>query len=153
MKRIIVIFILFIINLNAEAEKISSKQTNILAITAGNAYFGLKYNVISRLSMEVRSSFDTGVILFSGRLNYVFFKIKRLNIYSGFETGYILFNYNNIRGKGWLFSPFAGIEYFVIKKLSVLSDIGYTIINLTSHSISVTGPEIILNLGINYYIF
>jgi len=150
MKKAIIIFLLLTIISKIEASDNTNKK---FALTAGNIYIGAKYNFIQRFSIELRSAFDNGVLCSLGRLNCIFWKIKKLNSFIGFEYGYILFNYENISGKGYVVSPFIGAEYFLKEKFSVGTDIGYSIINLKSKNFSINGPEIILNFGVNYYLF
>ncbi|MCS7228258.1 MAG: hypothetical protein NZ839_04770, partial [Endomicrobia bacterium] len=124
-----------------------------LGITIGNLYGGLKYKFHPKVSTELRGLFDTGIQTYVIRADYSIATILgRLTPYVGVDFGYILFDIENIKGDGNMYSIFVGNRIRLIKTLMLEIDIGYSNITLQSKGKSVSGPEMMLSTGLVYFI-
>ena len=79
--------------------------------------------------------------------------IKKLIPLAGLELDYTVFKDDDISGNGLIAYPFAGGEYFVSNKLSLIMDFGPAFISLKEKEfeLSVDSFEWVVNLGIYYY--
>lgn len=122
---------------------------------AGLNYPGVsvKYGITSRLAIEVRYQTESGVAVMGPRLYYIIKEMNKINLHAGIEADFITFTGEVSKGTGYAGEVFVGGEYFINRNLSFLIDIGPAFISMadTGTSESVSGIEIVLNLGINYY--
>ena len=124
-----------------------------LSVTIGNPWFGLKYDISKRFSAELKDVVDPDLNIPTLKGYYNFYKGNKLTGFTGLEYGIISFKSDDVTGTGFLISVFIGSEYKIMPDKSISLDIGYSTIDLKSLNYSVAGPEYILNLGINCYIF
>jgi len=124
-----------------------------LALSLGNPYLGLKYDFSSRLAGELRGIYFEGIRSYLLRGYFSFGRLGILKPYLGLDGGYILFNDEGISGEGYLFSPLLGTEIRLKKNLAISTDFGYSTILVKSGDYSLSGAEIIFNLGLNIYLF
>ncbi len=122
-----------------------------LGVTVGYPYLGIKYNFLENFALEFRSAVDYDIRVFVGRFYWNFKKFERLNVFMGFECGYIDFVSYDIKGDGYETSVFLGGEYFIFPKLSFNIDFSPTLIGVKSGRYEVSGVEFVLNLGLNFY--
>ncbi|OGS21567.1 MAG: hypothetical protein A2252_00090 [Elusimicrobia bacterium RIFOXYA2_FULL_39_19] len=131
----------------------AEQQKDWLAVTIGNPWLGVKYDISKRFSVELRDVIDPELTIPDLRAAFNFYRGEKLKGFAGLEYGAISFNSDSLSGNGTLINVFAGSEYRISPKLGLSADIGYTNIDIKSSIYSVAGPEYIFNLGLNCYIF
>ncbi len=120
-------------------------------IGLGNPYLSMKYHASQRTAYEIRAAFGTGINVYSARYyRNSIFKGKSVTFF-GLEAGSIAFAKEDIGGSGYFAMVFLGLERFILKKMTLVFDIGPAYISLSSDDISVEGIELVYNLGIYYY--
>ncbi|MBU2614696.1 MAG: porin family protein [Elusimicrobia bacterium] len=128
-------------------------QQNRLAVTIGNPWLGVKYDISRRFSAELRDVIDPDMNIPAVRGYYSFYKGEKLKGFAGLEYGTISFKSDDVSGTGTLMTVLAGSEYKLLPKLALSAEFGYTIIDVKSSDYEVSGPEYVFNLGLNCYIF
>lgn len=123
------------------------------ALTLGNPYIGIKYHFFHKLSLELREIVDYNIYSSLLRGYITIFHTKLFIPYFGLETGYINFDTEGIKGNGNIYSLFIGTDFKITKNIVFATDITYSIITLYYKTYSVSGPELIFNAGLNFYLF
>lgn len=116
---------------------------------------GLRYFFSDSTAVELRGQYEKDVAIGGARL-YLFpwlFKKEGVVPYFGVEGDYGSFKGDYAEGNGYAAGAFAGVEYFMGKSLSVQTDVGASYLSLKDKDTSLTqsGLEFILNLGVNIY--
>lgn len=124
---------------------------DIYGISIGNAYLGLRYGFSPKFGVEIRKGLDSEVNTTNIRGYFNIYDKEKSGIYLGAEYSSINFNSNGIAGEGYSVLPFAGIEFFLGRNISLGIDLGPMYINLGSQNVSVDGFEYVSNFGLNYY--
>jgi len=124
-----------------------------LGITLGNPWIGLQYNLFSRTGLEVRYSLDPEVKLVNFRGNYDLIQKNPYSIFAGLDYGSFTFDCEGITGTGSAITPFLGASYTLNKKISISTDLGYSIISVESGNASLSGPEYAFNIWLTVYPF
>jgi len=130
------------------ADDISGK----LGLGLGNPYISLKYGLNSKLAGEIRGAFGSGISVYGIRGYYNFNPESKAVIFLGGEADLISFDIEGISGEGNVLMVFVGLEYFISDKLTLSTDIGPALITVSSEGTSVSGPEWVFNVGINFYL-
>ena len=147
---------------NSSAFKSSNSSTNIrsgLSVGAGWPYFGLKYFFNEDFGSEFRFAFGDGINDCAVRGYWSFKKFGNFSLFTGLEGGYITFDtmnvYNTMKvsGTGYEVSPFLGIEYFFVKRISFMFDFSMPIIGLTSRDVTLGGIQWVTNGALYIYPF
>ena len=150
-----------------------------VGIGLGWPYASVKYNMSDRTAVEARYAAGSGVNVLAGRLYWNFSKYSkiksdekfdypalykaqhikpnisyenRLDLFTGFEGGYVKFNTLDMTGTGYECAVLAGGEYFFSKRVSLMLDFSPTLIGLKSDGYKVNGVEWVLNMGIYFYL-
>jgi len=144
-----ILILIFITGLTWSQEQAVKK----LSVTIGNPWFGLKYDINSRFSAELRDVVDPDLNIPAVKGYYNFYKGSKLTGFTGVGYGIISFKSEDVTGNGSLLTVFVGSEYKLMPNKSLSLDIGYSTINLKSSNYSVSGPEYIFNIGLNCYVF
>lgn len=92
----------------------------------GYPLLSFKHVLSSRVSGEIKGFYSSNLSLLGGRFNYDL----RNGLYAGFECDYADLDTQSVKGKGILFMPFIGTEYFFSNNFSLTVDLGPTSINL-----------------------
>ena len=116
---------------------------------------GLRYFFSGSAALELRGQYEKDTTVGGARL-YLFpgsFKKEGIVPYFGLEGDYGSFKGENSKGNGYAGGVFGGLEYFLGRSLSVQTDAGASYLSLKDKETSLTqsGLEFILNLGINIY--
>jgi hypothetical protein len=124
-----------------------------IGIGLGNPYISLKYGLSSKLSIEARGAFGSGISVYGARFYYNFNPKDRSVIFIGGEGDFVSFDKEDISGTGYVVYAFVGGEYFITKRFTFNLDIGPAFIGLEEDelNLSVEGIEYVFNLGINFY--
>jgi hypothetical protein len=86
-------------------------------------------------------------------------KFRNSSLFTGLEGGYITFNTMNVadtirvKGTGYEVSPFFGLEYFFVKRVSFMLDFSMPIINVTHQDVSLSGIQWVTSGAIYFYPF
>jgi len=128
--------------------------SNKLSIGIGYPYVGIKYALTEKISAEARGAFEEGIYIYGARGYYNFTKSGKLTPFSGVELDYVVFDYDDIEGNGFIAYPFIGGEYYVLDNLSLKMDFGSAFISLQEDEfeLKVDGFEWVVNLGVYYYL-
>jgi hypothetical protein len=140
----------------------------------GASYTGgqVRYQFSPRWALEMRYQFgsadsDYGTVRANvwGLRGYHFYPVglrERFSWYWGGEGAYAKTNSlgtsggeSNLRVSGFAVGAFGGIEYRVLPRIAVSTDIGPYLISLkeSDSGISSTGLDFVVNTAINFYIF
>lgn len=122
-----------------------------LSLGFGYPYVSAKYNLSEKTSIEARYATGSGINVYAGRFYWSFKKYDKLNVFTGFEGGYVSFNTLDMKGTGYETSVFLGGEHFISKRTSFILDFAPTLIGLKSDDYKVSGIEWVLNLGLYIY--
>jgi hypothetical protein len=95
--------------------------------------------------------------VFVGGLRYYYYpaRLRRgaLNPYLAVEGDYISFKGTYSKGAGWGGGLYAGAEYFLSRRVSAQTDLGALYLSIEDKDTSLTesGTEFLVNLGVNIY--
>lgn len=115
--------------------------------------FGIRYFLSDNFAIEGRGQFTKDIVV-GGLRSYYYFKLEsKVLLFGGLEADFVSFKGDKSKGTGFAGELFVGGEYFFAEKLSLQMDIGPAFISLKDKdtSISESGVEFVVNLGINYY--
>ena len=91
-----------------------------------------------------------------GLRGYRHFRVnKALQFFAGPEMGYVTAKSSSLKTRGYFGGAFAGLEYYILSRLSVGFDVGpyYTYLREKSTGISDSGVDFVVNTFLNFYIF
>jgi hypothetical protein len=121
-----------------------------LNIGLGYPYVSMKYD-LETLAAEGRFISGSGVRAYAGRGYWNFHHSQKLKGFTGLEGGYIKFDALDITGTGYEAALFAGGEYFMTKRLSLMIDFAPTLISLRSGHTAISCVEYVANIGLSMY--
>lgn len=125
---------------------------NTVGVSIGTFGLGVRTTVIPQIAVELHYSLDPDFHTVSGRGCYnLYTKTPAFVPFVGAEYGIFNFNVEEIQGTGNLIDVFVGSEFALNKHMSLTIDCGYGYLTLESSGVSVSGPEWIFNIGLNYY--
>jgi len=132
---------------------IADNLDNRIGIGLGNPYFGIKYGLSSKFSIEGRGAFGSGIFAGGARIYYNFNPEYRTVIFVGGEGDYVSFDVDDVEGIGFVAYGFIGGEYFITRRFTFNLDIGpaYIFVRENQFDFNEKGLEWVFNLGINYY--
>ena len=110
----------------------------------------VKYD-LKAVAFEGKYISGSGVQACAGRGYWNFYRVAGLNGFAGLEAGYIDFNALDTKGTGGEIALFAGGEYFLTEKLSLLMDLSPTLIALRSGGRSTSYVAYVVNMGFYYH--
>jgi hypothetical protein len=87
---------------------------------------------------------------------YRHFRLRqRLQLFAGTAIGYVTAKSTTFKSTGYLGGAFGGIEYYLMKRLSVGFDVGpyYFTLNEKTAGQSSSGVDFVVNSFLNFYIF
>jgi hypothetical protein len=115
--------------------------------------FGLKYFLSNDYALEAKAQFQDGNDLGGLRLYRYFRPDSKMFLFLGVESDYVRFKGDLSKGSGYFGEVFAGIEYFMSSHFALSMDAGPAYVSLKdqNYSLSASGMEYVLNVGINYY--
>lgn len=125
----------------------------VFAAGLGYPYLALKYTPRPSFSAEARFASGDGVNVYSGRLYWNFETSRSFRLFTGAEGGYVKFDTIDTRGKGAIWAAFGGLEYFVLKNISLSVDFSPTLVNLDSDGVNVNGLEWVANIAVYWHLF
>lgn len=113
----------------------------------------VKYGISPKWAIEGRYQTQDKISVMGPRIYYVMKEGSALNLLAGVEGDYVTFTGDVSQGSGFAGEIFVGGEYFVARNLSFLLDMGPAYVSLsdTDTSESVSGLDVVLNMGVNYY--
>ena len=117
---------------------------------------GFKNFLQDHLAGEIKYQTAEDVTVTGLRGYYYFSKTPGVHIFTGIEVDTISFKGEEGDGNGTAFEVMIGAEHFIQKfnnKLSVEADFGPAVIDLknTNANESLSGIEMILNIGVNWF--
>ena len=121
-----------------------------LSLGLGYPDVSVKYD-LKALAFEGKYISGSGVRAYAGRGYWNFYRAARLKGFTGLEAGYIEFNTLDTKGTGGEAALFAGGEYFLADKLSLMMDLSPTFIALRSGSRNTGYVAFVANLGFYYH--
>ena len=147
------ILLLTIIILSHSFPKSLFAEGHKFAIGAGYPYFCIKYDLFSKFAPEIRYATGEGIQVIAARGYYRFYDAQKINVFTGVEAGYIIFDTLDIEGNGYEGSVFLGSEYFIFNKLSMSIDIAPTYIGLKDNvfDFTVGGIEWVTSIMLYYH--
>jgi hypothetical protein len=113
--------------------------------------FGLRALIGGRWMVEAKGQYEKEAQSAGGRLYRYVFPAGRLYPYLGVEGSYVLFKDEGVDADGMVGEAYAGIEYFIWRKLSLQCDIGPAYVGLDGGGVSVSGIRFIVNFGLTVY--
>lgn len=112
----------------------------------------LNYGLTEKWLAEARTQFGSGIFLIGVRGYYRFpLANKKIIPYLGAQGDFISFKGEKTSGIGFGTLPFAGIEYFIIPRLSVSLDLGPYWSMLFGSGENVSGASLVINTGLTFY--
>lgn len=113
----------------------------------------LKCGVGPKVVIEAKGQFEEDITICGPRLYYNFNQGKAMNLFLGGEAGYVKFKGEDSEGSGFAIEAFIGGEYFLMKNLSLATDIGPAYVSLKDDDTEKTekGIEYVVNVGVNLY--
>jgi hypothetical protein len=151
-KRIILFLSLITLSAACADAKGYQDYVNRLAVGIGYPYLSVKYIFTPKVSGELRLASGDGINVTLFRGYYNFYEKDSVTGFYGGDLGQAAFNTQGMAGAGQIISGFVGGEYSINKNLRLVSDLDLSYLNLGSGANSASGIEIVLNIGINYYI-
>lgn len=134
----------------------ASAETGRGDLALGMNYPGINLKIFfsDKLSLEPRAQFETNILVAGLRCNYNFNPQAMIIFFTGLELDYVSFAGEESKGWGFANELFLGMEFFLMKNLSLQIDFGPALIFLddSNSSFSVTGLEYIVNFGLNWYL-
>jgi len=88
---------------------------------------------------------------YGGRLYLYVFPGSRVYPYLGAGGGYARYQGEGLNADGYLGEAFAGLEYFLWRKLSLQFDFGPAQVGLKEGAVSATGIRFVVNFGLTVY--
>lgn len=127
--------------------------TGDFAIGLNYPGFGARYFFSNTSSIEGKGQFDDDISLMGLRWYYYFNKKSNVLFFAGIEGDLITFKGEDSKGSGSAAELFIGGEYFFDNNLSIQLDFGPAYISLKDKdtSLTETGVELVVNVGINFY--
>lgn len=147
--RYLLFLIIIALALPARAENLKGK------IGLGLNFPGvqLNYGLTEKWLGEARVQFASGIFLIGARGYYRFLLgNKKIIPYLGAEADFISFKGEKTSGIGFGTLPFAGIEYFIIPKMSISIDLGPYWSILAGSGENVSGATLVINTGLTFYL-
>ena len=114
--------------------------------------FGLRALIGGRWMVEAKGQYEKEAQSAGGRLYRYVFPAGRLYPYLGVEGSYVLFKDEGVDADGMVGEAYAGIEYFIWRKLSLQCDIGPAYVGLDGGGVSVSGIRFVVNFGLTLYL-
>ncbi|MDI6792092.1 MAG: hypothetical protein QME81_04395 [bacterium] len=113
----------------------------------------IKYGIGPKVVIEARGQLEEDITVYGSRLYYNFGRDRVMNLFLGGEADYVKFKGKDSEGSGFAVEAFVGGEYFLMKNLSLTTDIGPAYISLKDDDKdeSEKGMEYVVNVGVNYY--
>ncbi|MEW5768016.1 MAG: hypothetical protein AB1797_10415 [bacterium] len=113
----------------------------------------LKCGVGPKVAIEAKGQLEEDITIYGSRLYYNFNRGKAMNLFLGGEADYVTFEGEDSKGSGFAVEAFIGGEYFLMKNLSLTTDIGPAYVSLKDDDTEETeeGVEYVVNVGVNLY--
>ena len=123
------------------------------AIGLNSPGVGLRYFLLNRYCLEIRSQFEPGVLVPGARICRYSGPLAGIFPYFGVEGAYAQYKGDEATGVGYAGAAFLGGEYYVFKRISVQIDFGpgYVSLDDKEYDVDVSGIEFVVNAGLNYY--
>jgi hypothetical protein len=112
---------------------------------------GLRALVGNRWMIEAQGQYEKEAQTYGGRLYLYVFPGSRVYPYLGAGGGYARFQGEGLNADGYLGEAFAGLEYFLWKKLSLQGDIRPAYVGLKEGAVSASGIRFTVNFGLTVY--
>jgi hypothetical protein len=104
----------------------------------------------SRWMVEARGQYESGAQAAGGRIYRYLFPSGRIYPYLGIEGDVAEYTIEGVNENGYLGEAFAGLEYFIWKKLSLQFDFGPAYVGLNGDN-PINGIRYVVNFGFTYY--
>jgi len=104
-----------------------------------------------RWMVEARGQFEQDAQAWGGRAYLYVFPSGRIYPYLGVEGDYVMYKGEGLDAGGYLGEAFLGLEYFILKSLSLQFDFGPAYVGLNQAGISVGGLRFVVNIGLTQY--
>ena len=114
---------------------------------------GVRYFLTDQYSLEAKAQIEKDTSVGGLRAYRYFSAISGILPFAGLEADYISFKGDGVKGSGFAGSAFLGGEFFFARSFSAQFDFGPSYIQLKDKksSLSVSGIEYVMNIGLNYY--
>lgn len=137
----------------ATKKKRFDKRYNKLGVGVGYPFFSVIWGLFPKWNIEPKAAFGSGIFTFGARLNYRIRDWEKIELFTGLEYLYILFEGEGLDGTGAFIEPLIGANYYIHDKIAFSMDLGpsYLFLKETKYSIKKFG-DIILNIQIKLFI-
>ena len=114
---------------------------------------GMRYFMNDRFALEAKAQKEQNVLVGGFRLYNYFRPAHGLFLILGVEGDYVHYKSDVSMGSGYAGGAFAGVELFVLPRVTLQADFGPTYVSLRDQNelISVGSIEYVVNFGINAY--
>jgi hypothetical protein len=106
-----------------------------------------------RFALEIKSQYETDIVIAGLRSYYFFNPRSKLAIFAGIEESAIDFKGDDSEGTGLVSEAFVGGEYSFARNLSFQLDFGPAYVDIKDDDTSKSESEVeyVINLGLNLY--
>lgn len=134
------------------------KEFNTLGIGLGYPYISLIWNLNKKFNIEPRFISDFNeVFIAGGRFNYNFINKTSISAFTGLGYNYLWFRVDEdfMSAAGFIAELFIGGIYKINKKINFTMDMGSAYIYITDdgYDVNAHGWEIVMNMGVQLYLF
>jgi hypothetical protein len=145
---VILAFVLIIILFNT-----SQAERKTISVNINYPGIGIRYLLSEKIGAELKAQTEIGATVIGARVYYLMNEKFGIHPLYGIEFDTLTFKGEVSEGSGMALALFVGAESYLTESLSLQLDFGPAMIMLSDDSTSVsdTGTEIVINIGINWY--
>ena len=101
--------------------------------------------------IEANGQYEKEAQVYGGRLYRYVLPGSRIYPYLGVGGGYVVYSGEGLNASGYLGEGFAGLEYFIWKRLSLQCDGGAAYVGLKEGAVGTDGVRFAVNFGLTVY--
>jgi hypothetical protein len=112
---------------------------------------GLRALLGNRWMVEAKGQYEKEAQAYGGRVYLYVFPGNRVYPYLGTEGDLVKYAGDGMNADGYLVEPFAGLEYFMWKRLSLQFDFGPAWVGLEEGAVAIDELRYVVNIGLTVY--